>query len=330
MTALAPHLAAFLRDYLPRQRACSGHTCEAYAYSFQLLILFAAERLGVSPSALSLEQLDIPLVVAFLEHIEIARGNSPKTRNARLAAIKSFAHFIEYRVPSAVDQVRRLLAIPPKKTDEALVPYLDRCELQALLDAPDPSTRSGTRDRAMLHLAFAAGLRVSELVGMRLDDMQMHPDPSVHVRGKGRRERVIPLWKETVCALRAWLEIRCDVVASELFLNARGGPLTRSGFEYVLAKHVESTTKGCPSLSTKRVSPHVLRHTCAMHILQATRDVRKVALWLGHATIKSTEIYLRADPTEKLAALDASVSPALRPGRFTAPDKLLTMLKDEL
>jgi site-specific recombinase XerD len=329
MTALAPHLSAFLREYLPSQRACSGHTCEAYAYSFQLLVCFAAKRLEISPSALSLERLDAPLVIAFLEHIEVVRGNSPKTRNARLAAIKSFAHFIEYRVPSAIEQIRRLLAIPLKKTDEALVPYLNRSELQALLDAPDPSTQSGTRDRAMLHLAFAAGLRVSELVGMRLDDLQMHPDPSVHVRGKGRRERVLPLWKETVGALRAWLKIRSDVAASELFLNARGGPLTRSGFEYVLAKHVKSATRRSLSLSTKRISPHVLRHTCAMHMLQATRDVRKVALWLGHATIKSTEIYLRADPTEKLAALDAGVAPALRPGCFTAPDKLLAMLRGE-
>lgn len=326
MTSLANHLTAFLREYLPRVRACSVHTCDAYAYSFQLLLCFAAERYGVSPSALVLEQLDAALVLAFLEHLEKVRGNSSRTRNARLAALKAFAHFIEYRVPSAIEQVRCIMAIPFKKTDEALVDYLSRQELQALLDAPEPTARFGTRDRAMLYLCFAAGLRVSELVGLRLDQVQTHPEASVHVRGKGRRERVLPLWKETLRALRAWLAVRGQSSASELFLNARGGPLTRSGFEYILAKHVKTAATACPSMASKRVSPHVLRHTCAMHTLQATHDVRKVALWLGHASVKSTEIYLRADPAEKLDALETGVAPKLRPGRFQAPDRLLAML----
>jgi site-specific recombinase XerD len=292
-----------------------------------LLVCFAADRYKSRPSSLSLEQLDAPLVISFLEHLEVDRGNSTSTRNARLAAIKSFFHFIEYRQPSAIDQVHRILAIPAKKTDEPLVPYLDRNELQALLDAPDPSSRSGIRDRAMLHLAFAAGLRVSELIGLRLTDLQLHPDPCVRIRGKGRRERLLPLWKETVTALRAWLTVRGEIEIREFFVSARGIPLARSGFQYILSKHVQTASEICPSLFQKRVSPHVLRHTCAMHILQATHDVRKVSLWLGHATMKSTEIYLRADPTAKLAALDAGVAPALRRGRFTAPDKLLAMLK---
>ncbi len=327
MTSLATHLTVFLREYLPRTRACSVHTCDAYAYSFQLLLCFAAERYGVSPSALTLEQLDAALVLVFLEHLETERGNSSRTRNARLAAVKAFAHFIEYRVPSAVEQVRCIMAIPSKKTDEALVDYLNRQELQALLDAPDPTTRSGIRDRAMLHLCFAAGLRVSELVGLRLDQVQTHPEASIHVYGKGRRERVLPLWKETLRVLRAWIAVRGHTPASELFLGAKGGPLTRSGFEYLLAKHAGTAATACPSIASKRVSPHVLRHTCAMHTLQATHDVRKVSLWLGHASVKSTEIYLRADPTEKLDALQAGVSPMLRPGRFQAPDKLLAMLR---
>ena len=328
MIPLAPHLAAFLREHLPRDRGCSPHTCESYAYAFQLLVCFAADRHGVSPSGLGLEQLDAPLVLAFLEHIEEVRGNSASTRNVRLAAFKSFAHFVEYRVPSAIDQMRGILAIPAKKTDETLVPYLDRSELQALLDAPDPTTRGGSRDRAMLHLGFAAGLRVSELVGLRMDDVRLHPDPSVHVHGKGRRERILPLWKETAEAVRAWLTVRGMAAGPELFLNARSRPLTRSGFEYILAKHVAAATEVVPTIAKKRVSPHVLRHSCAMHVLQATHDVRKVSLWLGHATTRSTEVYLRADPTEKLAALDAGVAPALRPGHFSAPDKLLAMLKE--
>jgi len=327
MTPLAPHLAAFLREHLPHERTCSGHTCEAYAYAFQLFLRFAAARCSTSPSLLTLEQLDAPLVLAFLEHLETVRNNSPATRNARLAAIKSFARFLEYRVPSALDQVRCILAIPFKKTNEVLVDYLDRQELQALLDAPDPTTVAGIRDRAMLHLAFAAGLRVSELIGLRLDDLSTHPHAAIHVHGKGRRERVLPLWRETTSALRGWIAVRGDIPAPELFLNARGCPLTRSGFEYILAKHVKTASESCPSISSKRVSPHVLRHTCAIHTLQATRDVRKVALWLGHASIKSTEIYLRADPTEKLAALQAGVAPSLRRGRFHAPDELLAMLR---
>lgn len=327
MTPLAPHLATFLRDYLPRDRACSAHTCDAYAYAFQLLVCFAAQRHRTSPSALTLEQLDAPVVLAFLGHLEVDRGNSATSRNARLAAIKSFAHSLEYRVPAAIEQVRCILAIPAKKTDDPLVPFLDRRELQALLDAPDPTTREGPRDRAMLHLAFAAGLRVSELVGLRLDDIQVHPEASIRVRGKGRRERRLPLWKETAEVLRVFLRVRSDGGAPELFLNARGRAMTRAGFEYILAKHVAVATLTVPSVASKRVSPHVLRHTCAMHVLQATHDVRKVSLWLGHATMKSTEVYLRADPTEKLAALNASVAPAIRPGTFTVPDKLLAMLK---
>jgi site-specific recombinase XerD len=327
MTPLAPHLTAFFREYLPGTRAYSAHTCDAYAYSFQLLLCFAADRHSTSPSALSLEQLDAPLVLAFLEHIETIRGNSARTRNARLAAIKAFAHFIEYRIPSAVEQVRCIHSIPFKKTDETLVDYLNRQELQALLDAPDPTTRAGTRDRAMLHVCFAAGLRVSELVCLRLDDLQTHPQTSIRIRGKGRRERILPLWKETAKVLRAWTAVRYETTAAELFLNAQGEPMTRYGFEYILAKHTKTAATTCPSIVSKRVSPHVLRHTCAMHTLQATHDVRKVSLWLGHASVQSTEVYLRADPTEKLEALEAGVAPSLRRGQFKAPDRLLALLR---
>lgn len=327
MTPLAPHLTAFLRERLPHERRASPHTCDAYAYSFQLLLRFAAKRLRTPPSAMMLEQLDVPMVLAFLDDLESTRGNSPRTRNARLAAIKSFARFVEYRVPSCLQQVQSLLALPSKKTDEALVPYLTRDEMQAVLDAPDPRCREGVRDGAMLHLAFAAGLRVSELVGLRLDELILQPQPAIHVRGKGRRERLLPLWKTTTTALRAWLALRGDASCPELFLNARGGPLTRDGFQYILAKHVEAAMKKVPSLKKKRVSPHVLRHTCAMLTLEATHDIRKVALWLGHASIQTTEVYVRADPTAKLEAIDAVLPPDLRRGRFRAPDNFLASLR---
>jgi integrase/recombinase XerD len=327
MTALASHLSAFLREHLPKERRASQHTCEAYAQSFQLLLSFAAGRLKTKPSKIEIERLDAPLILAFLDHLEKKRGNSARTRNARLAAINSFFRFLEYRVPFCLDQARRIHAIPMKKTDQALVDYLVRDELQALLDAPDTSTVSGLRDRAMLHLAFAAGMRVSELVGLRLDQIDTQDPATIHIVGKGRRERVLPLWKETIVAIKAWLKVRPASTAPELFLNARGQAMTRSGFEYILAKQVTTASRAAPSITRKNVSPHVLRHTCAMHTLQATRDVRKVSLWLGHASLQSTEVYLRADPTEKLEALNAMMPPTLlKPGRFRAPDKLLAML----
>ena len=326
MTALAPHLSTFLREHLPRERRASPHTCEAYAYSFQLLVCFAARRLSVKPSQLEVEQLDAPLILAFLEHIENERGNSARTRNARLAAINAFFRFLEYRLAACLDQSRRIHAIPMKKADEALIDYLTRDELQALLDAPDPSTAPGVRDRSMLHLAFAAGLRVSELTSLRMDQVDLQTLSSIHVMGKGRRERVLPLWKETAIVLKAWLRVRPPDRDAELFLNAVGTAMTRSGFAYILAKHVAAAARQQPSIAKKRITPHTLRHTCAMHTLQATRDVRKVSLWLGHASLQSTEIYLRADPTEKLEALAAMAPPMLRRGHFRAPDKLMAML----
>lgn len=327
MTPLAPYLEKFLREYLPRDRRVSSHTVESYAYAFQLLVCFAAERLRLPPSALQIEQLDAPMVLDFLSHLESRRHNTPQTRNARLGAFKAFFRFLEYRVPASLDQVCRIKAIPQKKVDQKVVDYLTREEMQSLLDVPDPHTKAGIRDRAMLHLGFAAGLRVSELVGIRLAEVVLHPHPSIRVRGKGRRERDLPLWKETVSAVRAWLAVRGEAAPPELFLNAVGEPMTRSGFAYVLDKHVKRALRKTPSLSAKRVSPHVLRHTCAMHTLLATHDIRKVSLWLGHATLQSTEVYLRADPTEKLAALAAVMPPNLSRGHFKAPDKLLAMLK---
>ena len=195
MTARAPSLAAFLREHLPRDRRASPHTCEAYAYSFQLLVTFAARRLGTKPCQLEVEHLDVPMILAFLEYIEQERANTARSRNARLAAIKSFFRFLEYRLPACLDQALRVHAIPMKKIDQGLVAALTRAETQALLDAPDPRTLSGTRDRAMLHLAFAAGLRVSELVGLKVDQFDGRAPANIHVMGKGRRERVLPLWR---------------------------------------------------------------------------------------------------------------------------------------
>jgi integrase/recombinase XerD len=275
---------------------------------------------------LKLEQLDAELIGAFLKDLEEGRRNSPDTHNTRLAAIRSFFRFLEHREPAALEQIRRVRAIPFKRTNTRLVPYLAQDEVQALLDAPDPATRDGTRDRAMLHLAVCNGLRVSELTGLCTTDITL-PSMTIRVQGKGRRERVLPLWKTTATALRAWLAVRGTVAVPELFVNARGKPLSRWGVAYVLRRHSQRARRRCPSLLKKRVSPHVLRHTCAMAVLQSTHDIRKLSLWLGHSNLATTEVYTRADPTEKLEAIEAIVPPHLRKGSFKPPDRLIALLK---
>ena len=235
-----------------RERVLSGAPdarapCECQHVRFLRLCLqvapgYASKRLKTVPSRLELERIDAPLVIGFLNDLEMRRSNSANSRNVRLAAIKSFMHFMEYRVPSALEQIQRVLAIPMKKTNTRLVRHLTGPEIQALLDAPKPTDWAGVRDRAMLHLTFAAALRVSELTGLRLEDLSLHPHASILIHGKGRRERCLPLWKQTTAALRAWLAVRGPVPAPEIFVNARREPMTRAGFEYILEKHVRTAT----------------------------------------------------------------------------------------
>jgi len=326
MTALAPHLGAFLQEHLPKVRGASPHTCETYAYGFQLLLCFVAERLATTPSKLVLEQIDTIIIVEFLNHLEQDRGNAPSTRNGRLAAIKAFFRFIEYRVPSCIEQAGQIRAIPAKKTDVSIPDYLNTQELQCVLDAPDPRTYTGIRDRAMLHLAFAAGLRVSELVSLLTSDLTPKPEPTIRVMGKGRRERVLPLWKQTTQCLRAWLAIRAPCQVPELFLNRHDVGMTRSGFEYILTKHCNSAASKQPSILDKKISPHIMRRSCAMQTLQATKDIRKVALWLGHASTQTTEAYLRMDPSQKLDMMESMVPPSVTKGTFRISDKVLDMI----
>ncbi|MCP5070949.1 MAG: tyrosine-type recombinase/integrase [bacterium] len=328
MTNLAPHISTFFNDYLAKQRGASQHTADTYAYSFQLLFEFASDRLGTTPSGLLLEQLDALLVADFLEHLETSRGCTPSTRNVRLAAIKSFFRYLEYRTPPNLEQARRVLAIPFKKTDSRLVAYLIAEETRALLHSPDLTRRDGIRDYAMLHLAIGAGLRVSELTALRVEDLSLWPTPTIMVMGKGRRERALPLWKETASAIRRWLTVRGEVRAPELFVNSRGGHLSRWGFAHIVKKHALAASRRCPSLRAKSVSPHVLRHTCAIVALQATKDIRKVSLWLGHASPQSTEVYVRTDPSEKLEVIESIIPPAARRGgRFRPPDDLIARLR---
>ena len=327
MTPIAPLITTYLRERLPVEQKASEHTSDTYAYAFQLLFKFASQKLKRPPSELQLEHLEAPLVSAFLVHLEKSRRNKPVTLNARLAAIRSFLEFVEYRVPSALEQIRRVLAIPFRRVETSPVSHLTQDETQALLDVPDPRTRQGIRDRAMLHVAVAAGLRVSELVGLRMDRISFGARITISVQGKGRKERALPLWKETSVALRAWLAIRGEAPVPEVFLNAQNRQLSRSGFEYLLKKHVKIGARRCPSILGKRVSPHVLRHTCAMTVLRATGDIRKVALWLGHSDIRTAEIYTRANPDSKHEVLSAMSPPTLRKGRFRPPDRLIASLR---
>jgi site-specific recombinase XerD len=295
-------------------------------HAFRLLFNFASKQLGIRPSQICVEHIDATLVLAFLAHIEEQRGNCAATRNGRLAAIKSFIHYVEFRVPSALAQARQINAIPSKRHDQGLVRHLTLDEVRAILSAPNITTRLGIRDRAMLHLCFMGGLRVSELVGLPLENVSLQRLPSIRLIGKGRRARCLPLWKETAADLRAWLAVRGPVSVPECFVNAEGTAMTRAGFEYVLDKHVRAAKESCASLNGRSISPHQLRHSCALTMLRATRDIRKVALWLGHADIRTTEIYLRIDPTEKLEAVEMALPLGLRRGRFRAPDELISSL----
>jgi site-specific recombinase XerD len=311
MTALAPHLSIYLREHLPRERAVSPHTVKTYANCFVLLVQFAADRLKRRPTDLEIEDLGTDMIMAFLDHVENGRGSCVRTRNGRLAAIRSFFRYIEYRIPACLDQALRVRSIPTKKTDKALIDYLDRAEIKALLDAPDPRTRLGTRDRAMLHLAYAGGLRVSELVTLQLRDFPDRSLSTVHIMGKGRRERVLRSGRRpsSHCArgLRSPRSASCrDIPQCQ---RAAHDP-RRICVPFGRARQ----DRGNEAAVDPCASPHVLRHSCAMHTLAATGDIRKVALWLGHASIQSTETYLRADPEEKLQILAAHGALPSSPG----------------
>lgn len=327
-TPIAPHITAFLRERLARDRAASVHTCDSYAHCFRLLFQFVAECRGIPPSQITLELLDAEAVIGFLTHLQEQRGNGARTRNARLAAIRSFMRFLEHRLPASLGQIQQILAIPPQRAARKLVRHLDGEESQAMLDSPDPTTRLGVRDRAMLYLALTGGLRVSELVGLRLTDVEFRGRYlDVTVQGKGRKERVLTLWNSVRKATRDYVDIRPQVPLNILFLSTCQQPLTRAGFEGIVRKHTVAATTRCPSLGKKRVSPHVLRHTCALNLLQATGDLRKVALWLGHESIQTTQHYLQADPMQKLEALSSVIPPSLRPGKFRPTDRLLEELR---
>jgi integrase/recombinase XerD len=327
MSVLAPTLQAFFTDRLIGQRQASPHTLAAYRDTLRLLLTFAAERTGKQPSALDIDDLDAPLIGAFLDHLEHERHNSVRTRNARLAAIRSLFRYAALRHPEHAATIGRVLAIPPKRFERALITFLTEPEIDALLGAPDRSTWTGRRDHAMLLLATETGLRASELVGLTCGDVQLGSGAHISSLGKGRKRRSTPLTKQTVAILRSWLAERAGQLHEPLFPTRTGRALSRDALELRLAEHAATATAACPSLGAKKVTPHVLRHTAAMRLLHAGVDTSVIALWLGHEQIETTQIYLHADMALKEAALARTTPPNTPPGRYRPPDTLLAFLE---
>ena len=329
MSALAPLLQAFFIERLAHQRDASPHTIAAYRDSFRLLLTFVHQQTGKTPSKLQLEDLDAATIAAFLTHLENERGNSVRTRNARLTAIHSFFHYAALKAPECSEQIARVLSIPDKRYESTLINYLTDPEIDALLAAPDRSTWTGRRDHALLLMAVQTGLRASELASLRCQDLQLGTSAWVRCLGKGRKERCTPLSRVARQVLRVWLRELGDDPASPLFPSRNAGHLTRNAIWRLVAKHTATARERCPSLAAKNITPHTLRHTAAMRLLRAEPpvDTATIALWLGHETLDSTNKYLHADMELKRRALDRTTPTNTKPGRYRAPDRLLAFLE---
>lgn len=326
MSALAPTLQAFFTDRLITQRHASPHTIASYRNTMRLLLQFAQKRLRTPAAELDLGQLDADLIGAFLEHLEQERENTIGTRNARLAAIRSLYRFASLRHPEHAALIARVLAIPPKRHDRTLIIHLTDTEIDALLSAPDQNRWIGRRDRATFALAIETGLRVSELTGLRRDDTHLGIPPHISCHGKGRKDRITPLTKPTAAVLRSWLAERGGLPADPLFPTSRGAPLTRDAVARRLAKNTIIAAHICPTLHSKNVTPHTLRHTAAMRLLHAGVDTGVIALWLGHESVETTLTYLHADLAIKERALARTKPSTIKPGRYKPSDALMTFL----
>jgi len=326
MSLLAPTLEAFFTERLTGQRQASPRTIAAYRDTFRLLLTFAQHTTAKAPSSLDLADVDAPLIGAFLQHLEQQRGNTVRTRNARLTAIHSLFRFAALQHPEHAALIARVLAIPPKRYDRAGVCYLTVEEITALLSSPDRGSWIGRRDHALLTLAIQTGLRVSELTGLRCDDVRLGTGGHVRCLGKGRKQRSTPLTRQTAAILRDWLRERRADPADPVFATRRGNALTTDAVAWRLNKHVAAAAQQCPSLRDKRITPHVLRHTSAMLLRQAGIDISVIALWLGHESLESTQIYLHADLALKERALARTAPLGTMPGRYRPTDDLLAFL----
>lgn len=327
MSLIAPTLQRFFTERLVRQRQASPATVASYRDSLRLLISFVTQESGKAPSALDFDDLDAEAITAFLTHLEDHRHNTARTRNNRLAAIRALFRYAALRHPEHAELIARVLAIPQKRHDKAIVTYLTHAEAQALLAAPDPGRWEGRRDRALLALAIQTGLRLSELTNLDCADLTLSAGPHLSCVGKGRKQRLVPLTTNTVAVLRTWTRERAGLAPDPLFPTRTGRRLSPDAVQRRVTLHVNAAANQCPSLTTKNVTPHVLRHTAAMALLQAGVDVSVIALWLGHEDIRSTQAYLHADLAIKEQALARTIPTTAKPGRFKPSDPLLAFLE---
>ena len=327
MTLIAPTLQAWFTERMITQRNSSPRTIAAYRDTFRLLLAFASERTGKRPYQLDIEDLDAELIGAFLNHLEQDRGNTTRTRNARLAAIHSLYKYAALRHPEHLATIGRVMAIPSKRHQRPGLTYLNQDEITALLTAPDQTTWLGRRDQALLLLAVLTGVRVTELVTLTIGDVSLTNGAHIKIKGKGRKRRATTLTPETVAVLRQWLKERQGQPQDPLFPTRQGQPLTRWGVRQLLTKHTATAATSCPSLKDKQVSPHTLRHTNAMLLRAGDVDIATIALWLGHESIKTTYIYQHADPALKQRAVDRIAPVGAKPGRYRPTDALLAFLE---
>ena len=327
--ALPAYVQCFFADRLIAQQGASPHTVASYRDTFRLLLNYTREQVGREPTDLLVTDIDADLVARFLCFIEDSRQNSPRTRNARLSTIRAFFRFVAVREPALLYHCQQVLTIPAKRHDKRMIDYLDQGECAALLAAPDLSTWIGRRDRTLLLVALQTGLRVSELIGLDVGDVVLEPQSQAHVhcRGKGRKERATPLRIDSVQALRGWLSETAAAPDRPLFVSTRRGRFSRDGIERIVRKYARMASETCPTLKSKRVSPHTLRHSAAMELLRSGVGCTVIALWLGHETVETTQIYLHADMQIKKDAMDRTRPVDVPEGIYRPDDQLMTFLE---
>ena len=325
-SSIAPHLQAFFADYLCQQKRLSPQTIVSCRDTFRLWLTFLRDQTGIEPSALRIADVDAPAVLSFLNYLEQERGNSVRSRNIRLSAIRSFFRLVALRDPDSIGIATRVLAVPTKREDKKLIAYLTRTEMQALLATPDASKWAGRRDSALLLTLYNSGARVSEITSLKREQVCFGASTFLQLTGKGRKERTVPLWADTAQVLKAWFEELGEEAWPIAFPNARGKALSREGVDYLLKQAVQRAMPVCPSLATKNITPHVVRHSTAMHLLQAGVDIATIALWLGHESIETTHMYLQADLAMQEKALEKLDPLEGEWQRFQADDPLLMFL----
>ena len=327
MSLVAPTLEAFFTERLMRQKNASPHTIASYRDCLKLLLAYACQATGTAPSRLDFADLDAAVISGFLDHLERNRGLSPRSRNVRLAAIRSLFAYAALRHPEHAALISRVLAISPKKGDRAIVSFLDTAEADALLASPDRSRRLGRRDHALLVLALQTGLRASELTALRISDLHLRTGPFVHCTGKGRKERVTPLTKTTVTVMKHYLAERGGQPGDPVFAGPGGQPLSRDAIRRLVERHAAAAARSRPSLARKKTTPHTLRHSCAMRLLETGTDITTIALWLGHESSRTTEIYLHAHLALKERAISKTAPPGTSSRRYQPPDSVLAFLE---